>query len=242
MYTLFRIFCFFLASASAFAQHARWSIERYKPEETLIQAYTFSQGTPLDVKGNFPLTAEVTTATITDRVYLSSATGYLSFDSFESGAPSMANADDISITSWCTRLSTMATHTAPYNIYYAGGADRGFIFWSNNPTATNRSYFYLYNTGNTGYLIQTVVNDTLSFICVTCSSIDNVTRSYINGVEVGTQTQAATKDIRYHASEVGSLGKGHQYIATINVSETRYYKKSLSAAEIKRMYQEGPHR
>lgn len=226
---------FFALVASCLGQHPRFSIERYKPDASLIQAVTFAQGTPLDVMGNFPLSAEVTTATITDRVYESSATGYLSFNPFQSGAPSMENGDDISITSWCTRLST-AGASGPYNVYKSGGADRGFVFFASS------TYFYLFNTGNTGYFAVSISEDALIFICITCSSSDDTARVYVNGVQVGSQVQGAGRVLRYHASELGYIGRGHNYTGACEVDEARYYTKTLSAAEISRMYQEGPHR
>lgn len=235
---LLKILCLLLATAStAIAQHPRWSIERYKPDANCVLAATFAQGIPLDVMGNFPLTAVTTAATVSDRVYESSATGYLSFDPFEAGAPSMepASPDDVSITSWCTRLST-AGATGPFNIYKSGGADRGFVFFASS------TYFYLFNTGNTGYFAVSISEDALIFICITCSSSDDTARVYVNGTQVNSQVQGAGRVVRYHASEIGYIGRGHNYTGSVKVDEARYYTRTLSASEISRMYQQGPHR
>lgn len=235
--TLKRIIVLTLVAAPVFGQHARFSIERYRPDDSCVLAVTFAQGTPLDVTGNFLLTSEVTSATIANRVYESSSTGYISFDPFQSGAPSMepANPDDVSVTAWCTRLST-ASATGPFNVYKSGGADRGFVFFSSS------NYFYLYNTGNTGYFSVSISEDTPVFVCLTCSSSDNTTRVYVNGTQVNSQVQAAGKVVRYHASEVGSIGKGHTYAGACKVDEVRYYTRTLTYSEVAQMYEEGPHR
>jgi hypothetical protein len=242
--TLKRIAILALLATPVFGQHARFSIDRYKPEfsqDALMCLWSFNQGAALDLSPHeFPLT-EVSSPTYTNRSVVLTGGSYLTFDEHDGTLRFDANNNyvygDFSISGWATW--TADANGAVVNIWRSGSMDIGIGLWA----SVDNVYGITYPRPNA---ISTVTRplDVLVHYVVTWDG--TTLRLYENGVAY---TGAASSYVpRFHipyykTTILSMIGKFHTYAGEINIhSHIRYYGNCRTAAQVMKEHQEGPHR
>ena len=246
--TFKRIVVLTLIAAPVFGQHARFSIDRYKPEmnqDAIMCLWSFNQGAALDLSPHsFPLT-EVSSPTYANRAVVCTGGSYLTFDEHDGTLRLDNNSNytygDFSISAWSTY--TADANGGPINVYRGGSMDIGIGSWASGDVVQAVGYPHLYpSTGPASTVTRPL--DVMMHHVVTWDG--TTLRLYENGT---VYTGAASSYVpRFHipyykATIISMIGKFHTYAGEINVhSHVTWWGNCRSSAQVKKEFQEGPHR
>jgi hypothetical protein len=234
-----------LASATH-AQRARFSVERNKVESgqadnQVMGIWTFNQGYTETTGRGHDGAITGSGDTIVDGVYVSTDADRLMIDVYGGDYDLIPQGSVLTMTAW-VEVVQLTVHTSPLHVTQGGNVHHRFVMYSTQ----DKMGFTMNTSGGVPTHYGTVTNPYVVGTKYFWAAVYNgaVLRTYDDGVSTGTTALTGAIDTRPSGTtfSIGSLGDSSTNDGAVEVDEVRWYNKALSADEILKLYQEGPHK